>query len=192
MGQQVFVADSTAKRLKVHTAIENTFFGEEKKTSNIYTEFYNYEGRIVKRISVNNNIHDSTIEDFPQHTEVTSSEKIIYTYDNKKRVIQSIEKLPKSDLKMIYVYDSVNHLISSKEYFRNELQGKTVCEYNSNGQKTKEIESDYDNNTTSEFESTFVYNEEGLLIKIYQKQTKLGILETNPDNRTYSYEYTFY
>jgi hypothetical protein len=229
-GQQM-VADSIAKRLRVQTTIQKTFFSDNKTPGYTYTEFYDTTGKMTQQLSLNNhtniisikkfffynnkgqlikekNIHfnyygnDSTVstQNYSYNSTGQLSKnfkgKIKYQYDNKGRVIESIEKTAKpSDLKKTFTYDSLGQLKLEETYFYNSIEHKKSWDYNNKRQIIKETSSYYDsqnNLPTTQYENTFIYNEQGLVTTKYQKQTIVSITDNKADNRVYTFEYSFY
>jgi len=227
-GQQLFVPDTTAKKLVVRTATKKTYFGESKTPSMTYTEFYDSNGKLTKRTSFNNHFNTMSISEsfayndkgqlieersihYSQKDSTVSTQtysynskgqldsnffgQINYKYDNKGRVVERIEKTAKpSNLKTVFSYDSLGQIISTEEYMYNSLQQKRTYTYNDKGQIIKETSSYYYSKTStpnSEYENSFTFNEKGLVTIEYQKQT-ITSSNDKSDNRTYTYEYSFY
>jgi len=227
--QNSSVVDSIAKKLKIKEVIKRIYFGENEALSMTYTELYDTNGKLTKRISYNNNFNSIVIKEYYFYNQQGQLEKDInikynlsdssvytqtysynskgdldsnafgkirYKFDEKGRLIESIEKtVTPVDLKIIYSYDSQSRLKEEKQYFINGLRARINWKYNKIGQIVKKISTYYDSNNdqlTSAYINTFVYNKIGLLTTEYQKQIKISIINKKEVDRIYRYEYSFY
>jgi hypothetical protein len=181
---------------------KRTSFNNHFNSISISESFlYNSKGQLIEERNIHYNQNDSTVDtqkysyNSKGNLDSNFKGKIKYKYDDKGRVIERVEKTAKpSDLKTIYSYDSLGQLISVEEYLYNSMQQKRIFIYNEKGQIIKETSSYYYSQKSipnAEYENTFVYNEKGLAITEYQKQTITSPGDKS-DNRTYTYEYSFY
>lgn len=170
-GQQSFAPDTTAKKLRLKTAIKNTYFGDNKTPSMTYTEFYDNNGYVTKRTSFNNHFNSISIsESFAYNTQgqLVEERNIHYNQNDSTIDIQTYSYNSKGQLdsnyfgKINYKYDVNGRVIERVEKTAKPSDLKTVFSYDSIGQLIKIEEYFY---SSMQNKRVFSYNDKGQIIK---------------------------
>ncbi|MES2779685.1 MAG: hypothetical protein V4651_07270 [Bacteroidota bacterium] len=123
-GQNTSVADTLAKKWKVRTAIMKTYFGNSKSPSMTYTEFYDSDGKMIKRTSFNNHLNTLSIKEY-------------FFYNGKGQLLkeQDIHYNKKDSLVDIQTYSYNSTGLLSRNF-----NGEIKYRYDRNGRVIERIE----------------------------------------------------
>lgn len=143
-GQHSFVADTTAKKLSIKTAVKEIYYSNRKTPSTTYTDYYDINGKLTERISFNNNFNSISIKEF-------------YFYNNKGQLIK--EKDVNYNLKDSSIYIQ-SYSYNSKGLIDNNSYGKIQYRYDRIG---RVIESNEKTAKPSDLKYVFTYDSLGNL-----------------------------
>lgn len=170
-GQQLFVPDTTAKKLGIRTAIRKSYFGDSKTPSMTYTEFYNNNGKLTRRTSFNNHFNSISICEyfFYNNKGQLSEERNIYYNQNDSTInTQKYSYNSKGQLnsdfkgKIKYKYDGKGRVIERVEKTAKPSDLKTIYSYDSLGQLITVEEYFYN---SMQQKRIFSYDDKGKILK---------------------------
>ena len=170
-GQQLFVPDTTIKKLGVKTAIKKTYFGDNNTPSMTYTEFYDNNGYVTKRTSFNNHFNSISISEsffYNIKGQLVEERNIHYNQNDSTIDTQTYSYNSKGQLdsnyfgKINYKYDVKGRVIERVEKSAKPSDLKTVFSYDSLGQLIIIEKYFY---SSMQQKRVFSYNDKGQIIK---------------------------